>query len=226
MPDNYDGWQIIDELGKGGQGTVYRARSPERVEKIRSLLEALRVQFRGLSNDYGSKEMAECIVALGSPDNVEHVGALKRFDIPEGFELATQMGFTSSASHQEAVKARGRLENEILALRTVQHAAALKLLYSNPTKRFIVTEYHPNGTLGKHLDRYKGRPSEALEAFRPLADAVRAIHEQKVIHRDIKTGNIFVAADGRLVLGDFGIVFFKDGSDQRLTTTLEKVGTS
>jgi serine/threonine protein kinase len=46
-----------------------------------------------------------------------------------------------------------------------------------------------------------------------------------MIHRDIKTQNIFIASEGRLVLGDFGIVFFRDGHD-RATTTFEKVGTS
>jgi serine/threonine protein kinase len=39
----------------------------------------------------------------------------------------------------------------------------------------------------------------------------------------IKPENIFVAASGDLVLGDFGIVFFQDGSG-RLTTTYERVG--
>jgi len=36
--------------------------------------------------------------------------------------------------------------------------------------------------------------------------------------------NIFIARDGRLVLGDFGIVFF-EGNTDRITESLERVGT-
>jgi serine/threonine protein kinase len=194
LPVNYDGWKIVGtQIGKGGQGTVYCARSPQRVSQIGELLEALRVHFRSISNEYGSEELAKCIVSLGSPDRAEHLGALKEFEIREG---------------EEGEKSIGRLEKEIQALQRLRHPAILKLLHANPSERFIVTEYHPNGTLDKHLDLFRGNVLESLKAFRPLVDAVRLIHEQGAIHRDIKTSNIFVATDGRLLLGDFGIVFF------------------
>ncbi len=38
-----------------------------------------------------------------------------------------------------------------------------------------------------------------------VADALRAAHEQGVIHRDIKPSNLLRAADGRLLVGDFGL---------------------
>jgi serine/threonine protein kinase len=53
-------------------------------------------------------------------------------------------------------------------------------------------------------------------------EAVATLHKADIIHRDIKTENIFVAKDNQLVLGDFGIVFYRDG--QRLTETYERVG--
>jgi serine/threonine protein kinase len=86
----------------------------------------------------------------------------------------------------------------------------------------MITDYHPNGTLDKWLSVYKGKTLQALEAFRPLVEAVDILHKNDTIHRDIKTENIFVAKDNRLVLGDFGIVFYRDG--QRLTETYERVG--
>jgi serine/threonine protein kinase len=86
-----------------------------------------------------------------------------------------------------------------------------------------VTEYHERGTLDRHLDIFKGDALAALEAYKPLVDAICRIHEKGAIHRDIKTENIFVTKAGNLVLGDFGIVFLQEGS-QRLTTTYERVG--
>ncbi len=102
----------------------------------------------------------------------------------------------------------------------------LKLLHSNldAGKDFLVTEYHAGGTLCDHPNRYEGRALETLLAFRPLVEAVSTIHDKGAIHRDIKLNNIFVASDGRLVLGDFGIVIFRDAEGARFTETYERVG--
>ena len=49
------------------------------------------------------------------------------------------------------------------------------------------------------------------------------LHETGVVHRDIKPANVFIAEDGRLVLGDFGIVFTESENRHRLTDTFERV---
>ena len=64
----------------------------------------------------------------------------------------------------------------------------------------------------------------ALRAFRPVVDAVAALHAKKIVHRDIKPDNIFVASDGHLVLADCGLAFRLE-NQQRLTMTFENVGT-
>jgi serine/threonine protein kinase len=156
-------------------------------------------------------ELAKCFWELGKPDPVEHLGALKRFVIP-------------TDDREEALRAIGRLESEIRALQNVSHPAVLKLLHSNSGERFIVTEYHPRGTLARNLNPYRGNTLAALEAFKTLVEGVVEIHEQDAIHRDIKPENVFVATSGNLVLGDFGIVFFQAGEGERLTSTYERVG--
>ena len=44
-----------------------------------------------------------------------------------------------------------------------------------------------------------------LEWFAELAAAVDYIHEQGIVHRDIKLGNVLLSSDGHVVLSDFGI---------------------
>ena len=127
----------------------------------------------------------------------------------------------------EADKAMGRLKQEIEALRDLaDEPGILRLLDANAEERWMITEYHP-GTLSGESERYKGDVLGALEAFRPLVSAVAALHEKDIVHRDIKTDNIFVCGDEQLILGDFGIVFYVDSDATRLTSTFgEKVGTT
>jgi serine/threonine protein kinase len=159
--------------------------------------------------------LVKSIVDLGSPEPTESLGALKVFKIPDG-------------NLEQKNKALARLQQEVKALMELQHPAVLRLLHAphmSAEEHFIVTEYHPKGTLDKHLLTFKGRPLEALIAFRSLVEGVVAIHSKDAIHRDIKTQNIFIATDGHLVLGDFGIVFFRDQAGTRYTETFgERVG--
>ena len=41
--------------------------------------------------------------------------------------------------------------------------------------------------------------------FAELASAIDYIHEQGIVHRDIKLGNVLLSSDGHVVLSDFGI---------------------
>jgi serine/threonine protein kinase len=218
MAQEYDGWQPIGEpLGEGGQGRVYLARRPERVRQLDAISKKIEYELQqrtgvGSRPERSFFEFAKELVECGSSDGLEHLGALKLFVIPTG-------------DKQEEEKALGRLSSEVQALQRLDNPATLKLFHSNVSKRFIVTEYHLNGGLDRHLERYAGKALAALETFRPLVAALAMIHGEGAIHRDIKTQNVFVATDGHLVLGDFGIVFFKDDQRKRLTTTYERVGT-
>jgi len=88
-----------------------------------------------------------------------------------------------------------------------------------------VTQYYPMGSLDQHLDRWRGRPIEALEALRPLVETVAELHGQGLVHRDIKPHNVFLSDRG-LVLGDFGLVFFSGADSSRVSATYENVGES
>ncbi|MFB3906566.1 MAG: protein kinase [Acidobacteriota bacterium] len=61
-------------------------------------------------------------------------------------------------------------------------------------------------------------------AFRPLVEGVVALHQDKLVHRDIKRENVYLDEQDRLVLGDFGLVYFIDDKRSRLSAQFENVG--
>ena len=66
-------------------------------------------------------------------------------------------------------------------------------------------------------------PRDAAQLGASLLSALAAAHAAGVLHRDVKPANVLVAADGRIVLTDFGIA--KIGADSGLTRSGMVVGT-
>lgn len=88
---------------------------------------------------------------------------------------------------------------------------------------FMVAEYMPNGSMQSRMPEGPAPPAEAIAVLGPLASALDYAHEQGVIHRDVKPANVFLDADFKPVLADFGLA--KLHSDVDLTATGTVSGT-
>jgi len=84
---------------------------------------------------------------------------------------------------------------------------------------YTVTPYVATGTLEDLLQKVSGKFSamQVLPIMQQLCSAVQYAHDDDVIHGNIKPSNVFVAADGRMLLSDFGIARSYDDSQQSLT---------
>lgn len=224
---HFGAWVAGQQLGSGGQGTVYRATRASAIDSRQRLRDEVTfVLQRGLelgrklaaapAEDFRfAAEAAEKIlsnaVRWGIPEATENVGALKDYAIPPG---------------PDGDNARARFAAELHGLRECAEApGVLKLLDAEHDDGWMVTELHERGALDRRLDLFQGDALGALRAIRPVVQAVAHLHKLRIVHRDIKTANLFVADDGRLVLGDFGIVFYEDPQHTRVTEEAEKVGT-
>ncbi len=88
---------------------------------------------------------------------------------------------------------------------------------------FIVMPYIVGGTLTEHIARYSQQHTlmsaqEALAFLSQAAEGIDYAHEQRIIHRDIKPGNMLLRDENWLLLADFGIArILGDDTQQTLT---------
>jgi NIMA (never in mitosis gene a)-related kinase len=68
-------------------------------------------------------------------------------------------------------------------------------------------EYADNGNLFQYIQRAKEPLSEPhiLRTFAQILLAMDHLHSKKIIHRDLKTKNIFLNQKTQIKLGDFGL---------------------
>lgn len=81
---------------------------------------------------------------------------------------------------------------------------------------FIAMELVPGGHFEHHI-RTEGKIPEArmLKLAIQIASGLKAAHEAKLIHRDIKPGNILLDADGNAKIVDFGLALVTQGGTAR-----------
>ena len=71
-------------------------------------------------------------------------------------------------------------------------------------------EYCDGGTLAEAISAHAERSEHFATALvatwaKQLGGAVQHVHAHRVLHRDIKTANVFLTAQRQIKLGDFGI---------------------
>jgi serine/threonine protein kinase/tetratricopeptide (TPR) repeat protein len=103
--------------------------------------------------------------------------------------------------------ARKHFHKEALILSQLNHPN-VATIYDFDTQRgvdFLVMEYIPGITLSEKVAAGPLPEKEVLRLGVQLAEGLAAAHEQGVIHRDLKPGNVRVTADGRVKILDFGL---------------------
>jgi serine/threonine-protein kinase len=84
---------------------------------------------------------------------------------------------------------------------------------------YTVSELVDGESLHVRLDR-EGRldADEAAELISQAAQALGAAHDRRIVHRDVKPGNLLVGTDGRVRVCDFGIARLQSGATRKSTT--------
>ena len=146
-------YRIVEEIGAGGMGEVYRA--------VRA-------------DDQYKKEVAIKVVRRG-------------FDTDSGVR-------------------RFKAERQILA--SLDHPNIARLLDSGSTEDglpYVVMELVEGQPIDEYCNGHNLSLVERLHLFRMVCAAVHYAHQNLVVHRDLKPGNILVTEEGVPKLLDFGI---------------------
>jgi hypothetical protein len=144
-------YEILNEVGAGGMGVVYRARDTRL-----------------------GREVAVKVLAVSLADSVE---AVRRFE----FEA----------------RAAGALDHPNVM--TVHDVGSFE------GAPYLVCELLAGETLRRRLERGRLPVVKAREYGMQIASALAVAHEKGIVHRDLKPENVFVTADDRIKILDFGI---------------------
>ncbi|NXG08269.1 NEK3 kinase, partial [Sakesphorus luctuosus] len=100
-----------------------------------------------------------------------------------------------------------RKEAVLLAKMKHPNIVAYKESFEADGHLYIVMEYCDDGDLMQKIKHQRGNlfPEDTiLHWFVQMCLAVKHIHDKRVLHRDIKSKNIFLTQNGKVKLGDFG----------------------
>ncbi|KAL1772938.1 serine serine/threonine-protein kinase Nek1 [Sigmodon hispidus] len=107
-------------------------------------------------------------------------------------------------------KERQESRREVAVLANMKHPNIVqyKESFEENGSLYIVMDYCEGGDLFKRINAQKGtlfQEEQILDWFVQICLALKHVHDRKILHRDIKSQNIFLTKDGTVQLGDFGI---------------------
>ncbi len=162
---------IIELLGAGGMGEVYRARDDR------------------LGRDVAIKVLPKAVA--DNPDRL------------------------------------ARFEREARALAALSHPNILAIFDFGREEgvAYAVTELLEGKTLRQRFEHERLPWRRSVEILAAIAEGLAAAHGKGIFHRDIKPENIFLTADGRVKVLDFGLARIEQSLPEAEGTTVTDPGT-
>ncbi|WEV64086.1 serine/threonine protein kinase [Bifidobacterium sp. ESL0732] len=207
------GYTLISRLGGGAMGSVWRVRDDGGQDYAMKILrDSLKDDSDTSNQDYQNNGSADSNTSDSYGNTID-----------DGNNNTAQQHHHHS--HDPHVTARERMRREAVAMRKINHpgVCAIVDMELDDSLAFIVTELIEGKNLRDDVaanGRYVGDDLQRLAA--KLIDAVRAVHAQGIIHRDIKPTNVMISAAGP-VLVDFGIAM--SAGESHVTRTGLVMGT-
>jgi WD40 repeat protein/serine/threonine protein kinase len=231
-------FELLSRLGQGGMGVVYRAWQPSLGRQV-----ALKCMLRA-GDPRAEARFSREIRALG---RVEHANVVKVFtsgsdgdqwfyamELIEGAELSRVcdqlVGSTATEIDEGRWKRalstaceRARAQETSLSTSRDQATKDTRAAPAAPPAHSPAPARTPRSTVPL---AGRGHVHQVVEIVRQVAEAVHALHEAGIVHRDIKPGNIMLTTDGaHPVLMDLGLAQLADETEGRVTRTRQFVGT-
>jgi serine/threonine protein kinase len=145
---------------------------------------------------------------------------------PDGVSLAVYAG---QAGEQFAYGLDRFLEEARALAHFDQHPGivTVKNYFRAHGTGYCVMDYVAGITLRQYLDQQPGGRigvADALQLLMPVMDALRAVHKEGLLHRDLAPDNIYLTADGRIKLLDFGAARFAASEHSKSLSIILKPG--
>jgi len=146
-----------------------------------------------------------------------------RFDREFKKQVAIKM--VRRGTDSQEILRRFRIERQLLA--GLEHPNIARLIDGGSTPDglpFLVMEYVQGTRIDQYCESRKLPISDRLQLFRAVCSAVQYAHQNLVVHRDIKAGNILVTAEGVPKLLDFGIAKLLPGDSNAVDLSQTRPG--
>jgi serine/threonine protein kinase len=141
------------------------------------------------------------------------------------FKKQVAIKMVRRGTDSQEILRRFRIERQLLA--GLDHPNIARLIDGGSTPDglpFLVMEYVQGTRIDQYCESRKLPISERLQLFRAVCSAVQYAHQNLVVHRDIKTGNILVTAEGVPKLLDFGIAKLLPGDSSSVDLSQTRPG--
>ncbi|MFC1853738.1 tetratricopeptide repeat protein, partial [candidate division CSSED10-310 bacterium] len=231
LPHIIDGYQILEPLGQGGMGVVYRGQHQETGEivalkTIRGVTEtqvhSIRREIRALARirHQGIIRILNEGVHQGLPwYAMEFIEGATLREIISQYIAHTQREVTLGVTIMERdcekqKKLAAPTENQVTAAFDVELEP--KIL---PQHRSLVTPLLSKGSADQTLP---AQLPHLIALIRQICAPLAYLHGQGIVHRDIKPENIIIRESGQPVLVDFGIMVRFSGQENREILLIER----